>query len=63
MSKIAKGKFVAKYQKMMGEPFGDIKKLSNKKSHKVEITSIKNFGQERDSNPRPPPSQTSKNPD
>ena len=39
-------------KKMNGRIFGDIKKIA-KKSHKAEITCTKNFGQGRDSNPRP----------
>ena len=52
---------VAKYQKMKGGIFGDIKK-NCEKSHKAEITCTKNFGQGRDSNPRPSAWQTSNNP-
>ena len=42
--------------------FGDMKKKLRKKSHKAEITCTKNFGQGRDSNPRPSAWQTSNNP-
>ena len=41
--------------------FGHMKKNA-KKSHKAEIPCTKNFGQERDSNPRPSAWQTSNNP-
>ena len=54
---------VAKYQKIEGGPFGDIKKFAKKKSHKAEITCTKNFGRGRDSSPRPSAWETSKNPD
>ena len=40
---------------------GHLKKCE-KMSYKVEITCTKNFGQGRDSNPRPSAWQTSKNP-
>ena len=49
-------------RKKLRGPFGDIKKICEKKSHKAEITCTKNFGQGRDSNPRPSAWQTSKNP-
>ena len=49
-------------KKMKGGIFGDMKK-NCEKSHKAEITCTKNFGQGRDSNPRPSAWQTSKNPD
>ena len=49
---------VAKYQKIEGGPLETFKKLSEKKSHKTEITCTKNFDQGRDSNPRPSASQT-----
>ena len=52
---------VAKYQKKKGGIFGDMKKICEK-SHKAEITCTKNFGQGRDSNPRPSAWQTSNNP-
>ena len=48
-------------KKMKGGIFGDRKKNA-KKSHKAEITCTKNFGQGRDSNPRPSAWQTSNNP-
>ena len=48
-------------KKMKGGIFGDMKKM-RKKSHKAEITCTKNFGQGRDSNPRPSAWQTSNNP-
>ena len=51
---------VAKYQKMKGGIFEDMKK--NCENHKAEITCTKNFGQGRDSKPRPSAWQTSKNP-
>ena len=47
-------------KKMKGGIFGDIKKIAKK--NKAEITCTKNFGQGRDSNPRPSAWQTSKNP-
>ena len=34
---------VAKYQKIEGGPFGDSKKIGEKKSHKAEITCTKNL--------------------
>ena len=40
----------------------EIKKNAKKKFHKAQITCSKNFGQGRDSNPRPSAWQTSKNP-
>ena len=52
---------VAKYQKMKGGIFGDMKKKCEK-SHKAEIPCTKIFGQGRDSNRRPSTWQTSKNP-
>ena len=52
---------VAKYQKMKGGIFGDMKKKCEK-SHKAEITCTKIFGQGQDSNPRPSAWQTSNNP-
>ena len=46
---------------MKGGPFGDIKKICEKKSHKAEKkTCTKKFDQGRDSNPRPSAWQTSK---
>ena len=47
-------------KKNEGGPFGDIERICEKKSHKAEITCTKNFGQGRDSNPRPSAWQTSK---
>ena len=47
-------------KKMKGGIFGDMKK--NCEKNKAEITCTKNFGQGRDSNPRPSAWQTSKNP-
>ena len=34
---------LAKWKKLKGGPFGDIKKICEKKSHKAEITSTKNL--------------------
>ena len=48
-------------RKMKRGILGDMKKIA-KKSHEAEITCTKNFGQGRDSNPRPSAWQTSKNP-
>ena len=48
-------------RKMKGGIFGDMKKKL-RKNHKAEITCTKNFGQGRDSNPRPSAWQTSKIP-
>ena len=50
---------VAKYQKNEGGIFGDMKKNCE---NKAEIPCTKNFGQGRDSNPRPSAWQTSNNP-
>ena len=55
-------RFFCKIEKNLNRgPFGDIKNL-RKKSHKAEIIRTKNFGQGRDSNPRPSAWQTSKKP-
>ena len=45
---------------MKGDTSGTLKEFAKKKSHKAEITYTKNFGQGRDSNPRPSAWQTSK---
>ena len=47
-------------RKNEGGPFGDIKKICEKKSHKAEKPAQTNFGHGRDSNPRPSAWQTSK---
>ena len=47
---------------MKGDPLETLKKFANKKYHKAEKPAQKNFGQGRDSNPRPSAWQTSKKP-
>ena len=47
-------------KKLKGRPFGDNKKICEKKSHKAEITCTKKFRQGLDSNSRPSAWQTSK---
>ena len=54
-------RFVAK-EKIEGGPSEDIKKFAKKSLTKPKYHPQQNFGQERDSNPRPPAWQTSKNP-
>ena len=61
--KVSGHPFFCKIGKNEGGPFGDIKKICGKKSHKAgKKPAQKIFGQGRDSNPRPSAWQTSKKP-